>query len=54
MKIEKVSRQIIRINPVDGKKWLVYAMVSYPGMAAMAQPFTFFTKADAVKFCGSI
>ena len=54
MKIESVTQQIIRIHPVDGKKWLVYAMVSYPGLAAYPQPFTFFTKKEAMNFCLSI
>jgi len=48
MKIESVTGQIIRIN---GGQWMVYALVSYPGLAAMPQPFTFFSKRDAVAFC---
>ena len=53
MNIEKAVQQIIRINKVDGKGWLVYALVSYPFMAATKQPFTFFTKREAIEFCQS-
>ena len=48
MKIESVTQQLIRVN---GGQWLVYANVSYPGLPAMPQPFTFFSKRDAVAFC---
>jgi len=51
MKIEHATQQIIRIKPVFGQSWLVYAMVSYPGLPAMPQPFTFFSKRDAAAFC---
>jgi hypothetical protein len=50
----KAANQIIKINKVDGKGWLVFAQVTETirgiTVTVPQQAFTFYTKRDAVDF----